>query len=188
MPGCTPDCTGAFCGDSGCPGFSCGSCDAGYNCSYPSQRCQNEVCQPSCDGRTCGDDGCGGNCGSCTSGNVCASDGASGISACVPFTPCNSVQPTCPGGCTLGQFCGTDCVCHFATDSLADITFLVDEVQPEIDDHVDFSPSSCALEHGCIGGIYDRRLLRFSTNIANVGGADYSPPDPAWQYPWVYKW
>jgi hypothetical protein len=28
VPGCTPQCDGAFCGDSGCPGFSCGACAA----------------------------------------------------------------------------------------------------------------------------------------------------------------
>jgi hypothetical protein len=54
-------------------------------------------------------------------------------------------------------------------------------------DHVNFTASSCAVNHGCALGGTNRRLLRFSTIGLNIGRQPYKPPVPAWHYPWIYQ-
>ena len=68
---CTPQCDGKVCGDDGCGG-SCGTCDAGKNCTAAGQ-CT--ACVPKCDGKSCGENGCGGTCGTCPEGQTCGDDG-----------------------------------------------------------------------------------------------------------------
>lgn len=77
-----PDCF-EICGEAECGTIdecNCGECTGNYVCE--TNMC---VCKPNCDGKECGADGCGGECGTCTGGEVCAMDGTCG-EACDPAT------------------------------------------------------------------------------------------------------
>ena len=51
-PKCKKDCQGKVCGDSNCPGESCGTCKSGYSCNQSGQCVQDHT---SCEGNPCGD-------------------------------------------------------------------------------------------------------------------------------------
>ncbi len=78
-------------------------------------------CVGNCAGKTCGDDGCGGSCGTCASGQLCADNVETGLAKCAPYPQCNSLQPMCPGGCAVGQYCGSECKCVNETAELMDL-------------------------------------------------------------------
>ena len=59
------------------------------------------VCQPQCEGKSCGDDQCGGQCGTCTTGQVCQVDQCVMEETCA--SSCESEQAQC------GMVCGTSC-------------------------------------------------------------------------------
>jgi len=69
-----------------------------------------------------------------------------------------------------------------------DLALDITAVDPYVDEDVSFAASSCALEHGCVGGQFNRRLLHFTSNIMSLGRAPYNPPNPPEQYPWLYEW
>ena len=106
-------------------------------------------------------------------------------SFCVRHTTCSHLLPVCPT-CAVGQFCATDCTCMNHTAALLDMT-LESAHDYYVVDHVNFTASSCAVNHGCALGGTNRRLLRFSTIGLNIGRQPYKPPVPAWHYPWIYQ-
>ncbi|MBM4353201.1 MAG: hypothetical protein FJ109_05290 [Deltaproteobacteria bacterium] len=122
MPPCTPDCAGKECGDDGCGG-TCGTCDAGCECSMLTGQCMGScgTCTPDCTDKECGDDGCGGSCGVCEAGCTCSSEGK-----CVGI--CETCHPNCkgkacgPDGCggKCGEcgtgVCGADGQCHLSCE------------------------------------------------------------------------
>ncbi|MCA9537832.1 MAG: chitobiase/beta-hexosaminidase C-terminal domain-containing protein, partial [Myxococcales bacterium] len=103
VPGCTPDCTDAECGDDGCNG-SCGRCAADEVCGADRQCAP--VCVPDCRGRVCGDDGCDGVCGVCPEGAVCGPGGACfGGAVC----DCDDAEICLDGLCRApDEICGAD--------------------------------------------------------------------------------
>lgn len=53
--------------------------------------------------------------------------------------------------------------------------------------HESFTPASCAIVEGCVGGPGSRRLLRFSTQTPNIGDADMIMGDPSGQPDFQYS-
>jgi hypothetical protein len=89
-------------------------------CSFDTSKC----CLPSCGGKSCGPDGCGGECGTCSSNQVCqtgqcvcvpscsgkqcGSDGCGGVcGTCQTGTSCSNGQCVCAKQCS-GKTCGPD--------------------------------------------------------------------------------
>ncbi|HEX2686283.1 MAG TPA: lysyl oxidase family protein, partial [Kofleriaceae bacterium] len=176
---CIPNCDGQYCGgDDGCGG-TCGDCASGEACGTD-LRCRPAPCVPDCkndDGspRTCGDDGCLGSCGTCGAGETCVP--ATGT--CEVFDACDHLNPRCPGGCPERNFCGTDCACHSIDDSLPDLVINAKRLADEIlFDHVNVRESSCSYVEQCVGGLGDRRVLRFSVEAINQGQATLTVPPP----------
>lgn len=178
-PSCVPNCDGQYCGgDDGCGG-TCGDCASGEACGADF-RCRPAPCVPDCknaDGspRTCGDDGCLGSCGTCGADETCVP--ATGT--CETFAACDHTHPTCPGDCPARSFCGTDCACHSIDDPLPDLVIndkrLADEI---LFDHVNVRDSSCSFVEQCVGGLGDRRVMRFSVEAINQGQATLTVPPP----------
>jgi hypothetical protein len=178
--GCLPNCDGQSCGgDDGCGG-TCGDCPEGAVCGADF-RCRPDPCMPDClngDGspRTCGDDGCGGSCGACTGDALCVAQTGS----CETFAACDHAKPTCAGGCPAASFCGTDCACHSIDEPLPDLVVnrqrLADEI---LFDTIDVRESSCSYVEQCVGGLGERRVLRFSVEAVNQGQATLrvDPPE-----------
>jgi len=52
--------------------------------------------------------------------------------------------------------------------------------------YVDIGADACLVNEGCVGGVGVRRVIRFSTLIANIGTADLTLGRPGPQAPWVY--
>jgi hypothetical protein len=180
--GCVPQCDGRFCGDDGCGG-QCGECAEGEACT-PQNRCRPDPCIPACEGRECGGDGCDGTCGSCREGDLCVEVAGE----CRAFPACNHDRPTCEGGCSATQFCGFDCQCHEMSEPRIDLT--VDEARLARDvvfETRSFDEASCAVFEGCVGGVGERKLLRFTTLSANQGLGTFEPPDPAGR-PDLFQW
>lgn len=172
--GCVPACDGRYCGgDDGCGG-SCGECGEGLACNAEN-RCEPNPCVPACDGRECGDDGCGGSCGTCTGEELCVpADGQ-----CKAFTVCDHDDPVCEGGCGDDELCGTDCTCYGLDQPLPDLVLDVERLGAEIlFDTVSVAEGSCALAEECVGGVGERRVMRFSVEAINQGFADLVVPPP----------
>lgn len=177
---CVPNCDGQACGgDDGCGG-DCGSCAEGSKCGSDF-KCRPDPCIPDCENddgspRTCGDDGCLGSCGSCTGAALCVPQSGT----CASFPACDHAQPSCPGGCPTGSFCGTDCACHAIDQPLPDLVVnrqrLADEI---LFDTINVRESSCSYVEQCVGGLGERRVLRFSVEAVNQGQATLTvqPPD-----------
>ncbi len=172
--GCAPRCDGLFCGgDDGCGG-DCGTCNDGFTCFEG--RCKMDPCMPQCEGRTCGGDGCGGSCGECQGAELCVP--ATGT--CATFAPCDHLKPTCSPGCGAGEFCGSDCACHPAANPMPDLVVNVERLANEIlFDSATFDAASCAVVEECVGGVGERKLLRFSVEAINQGQATLTVPPPA---------
>ena len=176
---CIPNCDGQYCGgDDGCGG-SCGACPDGEACGRDLQ-CRPDPCVPDCtneDGspRTCGDDGCLGSCGSCAAGEMCVPlDGT-----CQTFEQCDHANPACEGGCAEKSFCGTDCQCHPIDAPLPDLVVNKRRLSDEIlFDKINVRESSCSFVEQCVGGLGERRLLRFSVEAINQGQATLTVPPP----------
>ena len=135
-------CDGRECGDSGCPGVSCGGCYAFANSTctqvFGGAQC---ACTPDCAGRQCGDNGCGGTCGTCQAGLVCTpagkcmggcdqvpTCGACGSIACVNAS---GVYPC--GTCLAGMHCSnqSQCVeCLSSADCTAPLACLASKCVP----------------------------------------------------------
>ena len=113
-------CEGRACGDSGCPGVSCGGCYGFRNSAcvetFGGSTCE---CPADCTDRQCGDNGCGGSCGICQPGLVCTpsgkcmqgcdnppSCGACGNIPCVNASGLHSC-----GTCLEGTHCSADGMC-----------------------------------------------------------------------------
>jgi len=82
--------------------------------------------------------------------------------------------------CCLGGFLGT-CQRLSAGQrcALPDLTVSADVAQASLGlGFAAFAADSCALQEGCVSGPGVRRLLRFSTQTANVGGSDIVLGDP----------
>ena len=179
IDGCVPNCDGQYCdGDDGCGG-TCGACPAGQRCG-PDQRCRPDPCEPDCsndDGaaRACGDDGCLGSCGTCPEGQLCVpADGT-----CAGFPTCDHDEPTCAPACAPGEFCGADCACHAADAALPDLVLNAERLASEVlFDRATFGEHSCAVAEECVGGLGERRLLRFSVEAINQGQATMVVPAP----------
>jgi hypothetical protein len=172
--GCVPQCDGRFCGDDGCGG-QCGECADGEVCTAGG-RCQAENCVPDCGGRECGTDDCGGTCGSCEGDELCVEE----TGQCGSFPVCNHDRPTCEGGCSATQFCGFDCRCHEMNEPRADLIVGEERLASEIVFETrSFDEASCAVYEGCVGGMGERRLLRFTVLSANQGRGTFVPPQPS---------
>jgi hypothetical protein len=178
-PACVPNCDGQHCGgDDGCGG-TCGTCAADQACG-PDYRCRPDPCVPDCrndDGstRTCGDDGCLGKCGTCGQGELCIPV----TGTCEGFTACDHENPTCEGGCPARSFCGSDCACHSIDDPMPDLVINKQRLADEIlFDRITVRESSCSIVEQCVGGVGDRRLLRFSVEAINQGQAALTVPPP----------
>jgi hypothetical protein len=178
-PGCIPNCDGQYCGgDDGCGG-TCGDCAPGEACGAD-YRCRPDPCVPDCanvDGspRTCGDDGCGGSCGACPGGELCVPL----TGACEAFAACDHDNPTCAGGCPARSFCGSDCACHSIDDPLPDLVINRERLADEIlFDRINVRESSCSYVEQCVGGLGERRVLRFSVEAVNQGQATLTVPPP----------
>ena len=177
---CVPNCDGQYCGGDDSCGGTCGDCEPGEACGAD-YRCRPSPCVPDCtntDGntpRTCGDDGCLGSCGSCAANELCVPL----TGTCEAFAKCDHANPACPGGCAAGSFCGTDCACHAMADRLPDLVINRERLADEIlFDHVNVRPSSCSYVEQCVGGLGDRRVLRFSVEAINQGQATLTVPPP----------
>lgn len=171
--GCVPQCDGQYCGDDDKCGGDCGTCDAGFACVE--SKCQADPCIPACDGKACGDDGCGGTCGECGAGELCVP--ANG--QCQAFTICDHDLPECDPPCGAGQFCGSDCACHGATDAMPDMVINAKRLEEEIlFDQIVVDEKSCAVAEGCVSGTGTRKLLRFSVEAVNQGQGLLSVPPP----------
>lgn len=174
---CVPSCDGKYCGDDTCGG-SCGACSASQICGTAG-RCVTFPCSPDCNGRKCGPDGCGGVCGNmqgdCPTGQLCVID----TGACKTFDACDHDKPVCKTACSSTQYCGSDCICHRNVDPRPDLyidkTRLANEILFETRT---FSPTSCAINEGCVNGPGARKLLRFTVQAVNQGSADLNVPDP----------
>ena len=177
--GCVPNCDGQYCGGNDGCGGTCGSCADGEACGTD-LKCRPDPCVPDCqndDGtaRTCGDDGCRGTCGTCAAGTLCVPV----TGTCETFEGCDHASPTCPGGCPARSFCGTDCACHAVDEPLPDLVINKQRLADEIlFDHVNVSASSCSYVEQCVGGLGDRRVLRFSVEAINQGQATLTVPPP----------
>jgi hypothetical protein len=178
-PACIPNCDGQYCGgDDGCGG-TCGACAPGEACGADYQ-CRPDPCVPDCtnvDGsaRTCGDDGCLGSCGACGAGELCVPV----TGTCEAFAACDHESPTCAGGCPARSFCGTDCECHSIDEPLPDLVINKDRLADEIlFDRVNVRESSCSYVEQCVGGLGERRVLRFSVEAINQGQATMMVPLP----------
>jgi len=171
--GCVPNCDGQSCGgDDGC-GNSCGTCDDGEVCR--ATRCYPDPCTPSCERRNCGDDGCGGTCGTCADGKLCVD----ALGTCEPFTRCNGDLPVCDPPCGAGKYCGTDCSCYDQAQKLPDLTMNVARLKDEVlFDEINITETSCSWAEQCVGGLGDRKLLRFSVEAINQGQGVFEPPAP----------
>ena len=83
---------------------------------------RNKNCTPNCNGKNCGDDGCKGNCGGCTSGQTCGTDGnCTGGNSCLQeCTGKNTCGPNCKGDCGTcplpGQSCSQEGECTGGND------------------------------------------------------------------------
>ena len=98
---------------------------------------------------------------------------------CETFAACDHDAPTCEGGCPERSFCGTDCECHAIDDPLPDLVINEQRLADEIlFDHVDVRESSCSYVEQCVGGLGDRRVLRFSVEAINQGQATLTVPPP----------
>jgi len=178
-PSCIPNCDGQYCGGNDGCGGTCGDCSEGEACGTDF-RCRPEPCVPDCkndDGtaRTCGDNGCRGSCGLCATGALCVPVTGS----CKRFAECDHAAPTCPGGCPARSFCGTDCACHVIDDPLPDLVINKQRLADEIlFDHVNVGAGSCSYVEQCVGGLGDRRVLRFSVEAVNQGQATLTVPPP----------
>jgi hypothetical protein len=171
--GCVPNCDGQLCGgDDGCGG-DCGACDPGFACK--NTRCFPDPCTPDCKDKVCGDDGCGGKCGDCPADKLCVPSSGQ----CQSFPACNHEVPVCAPACGAGEFCGTDCACHPASDPLPDLVVNADRLEKEIlFDTVHVPPTSCAIVENCVGGTGDRKVLRFSVEAVNQGQVTLQVPPP----------
>jgi hypothetical protein len=88
-------------------------------------------------------------------------------------------MPTCTPGCGAGQFCGTDCACHFAADPMPDLVVsekrLLDEI---LFGTIEVDSASCSAVERCVSGTGMRRVLRFSVQAINQGQAPLTVPPP----------
>jgi hypothetical protein len=93
---------------------------------------------------------------------------------CSTDADCGAGQTCCRGG-----FLGT-CQAAGATCALPDLTVSADVARNSLQLVSEtFAADSCALDEGCIDGPGTRRLLRFATQTANVGGSDIVLGDPS---------
>ena len=119
---CMPNCNGKTCGNDGCGG-SCGNCDLGQTCNFPTGQCIAMSCTPEIcnDNNLCTIDGCDLETQSCEhslkfcpAGQTCNPSTGQCIGVCIP----NCDGKTCGndgcggscGNCDLGQTC-TNGVC-----------------------------------------------------------------------------
>jgi len=61
-------------------------------------------------------------------------------------------------------------------------------MNPYIVDNYQVTAASCALAEGCASGIGSRKVVKFSTNVANQGTASFTPPSPPGSYPALFTW
>lgn len=97
-------------------------------------------------------------------------------------SPVCSSNSDCAAGqtCCQGGFLGTcQNLALGAACSLPDLVVSAETARASLSSEFRaFPPGSCALEEGCVDGAGVRRLLRFSTQTANVGGSDIVLGDP----------
>ena len=188
---CTPDCTGAVCGDDGC-GDSCGSCLTGKACVLGACVCPDECgpvgmkeCTDGTHFKTCGD----------PDGDTCLEWTLP--SACDAGSTCDSGNCTCTPDCT-GKACGGDgcggscgsctnnkactfgqCVCAGTTDD--DCDGVDDDCDGVADQGFVATPTACGkgacLRTGattCMGGVLGDTCLPGSpaANDATCNGVD----------------
>jgi hypothetical protein len=163
---CIPECAGRVCGDDGCPGGSCGTCDDGNICTDDSCDASGQcVATPNtapcddntvCNGREiCSDGQCApGMPLVCDDGLVCNGlETCDPIGGCRPGTPlncgdgnaCNGIE-TCaePNGCVPGTplVCDDGVFCNGA-ETCAPPGGCVGGTPPSCDDGVDCTADSC---------------------------------------------
>src|SRR4029079_12468434 len=81
--------------------------------------------------------------------------------------------------CGDAEFCGSDCACHAAADPLPDLVINAQRLSDEIlFDYVNATATSCSVGENCVGGLGDRRVMRFSVEAINQGQATLTVPPP----------
>lgn len=204
---CFPKCSGKFCGENGCGGIcNVRTCDSGYSCrNGKCTVCPLPIPQgftPNCQSpgselypapynnesssysRNCGQDNdlcleSSTSCGSCPTGSACQLK----MGICVAIPTCDSFVPVCldPVPTGPGQyFCSSRCKWTELNEPLP-------EIIPNTEDEVlsttqlqwkNFEAASCTLGEKCISKPGWQLLLRFNTNIHNVGTATYYAESP----------
>ena len=185
--GYTPQCEGRFCGSDGGPnGTVCGVCPTGTQCDAL-RRCTPVFTAPECSTQrcmnqtaVCGFDACNQPCGSmngqCPSGETCILS----TGQCQRIEVCNNFAPVCVNGCNSTSYCASDCKCHGVSENLPDLIINTDRLrQSLLIDTRRFDNYSCALNEACIGGLGERRLLKFDTTFINQGRSKLTLPKPS---------
>lgn len=109
---CQPGTQTTACGK---PGGTCKACGQEMLCT--DGECTDKPCEKQCSGRSCGDDGCGGSCGTCTSGQVCTTQGQCCTPVCTGKCPNASDEcgGTCSGNDACAGCCSEDGMCQAGT-------------------------------------------------------------------------
>lgn len=198
-PNCVPQCEGnRNCGPDGCGG-TCGTCKDGKECHIESGQCRKNPCVQECIltkknnsivNKQCGDDTCGGLCGSCNPKNSEMCVAQSGL--CKKVNLCNHLRPMCQGNSPASfskPYCAHDCQWHDMSEDLGDLMpNNKDTVLPSVLFEWRFvSNRSCATVEGCFKHQGDRYLMRFDTNVHNVGKKSFHPPPPE-ESPNLFQW
>lgn len=205
-PDCVPNSTecaarGFNCGRVDMPDGTCITCGI---CTNGTETCggagQANICgctPRSCEGlgAECGvqDNMCGGtvDCGVCLGGAACLSGGI-----CETILGLEDRCDLTPNACDTGLDCcsvGSESVCLAlnasgacpgpSPDIVLDRNATVSTISFET---LSFPPTSCAISDGCIPGPGTYELLRFATQINNIGRAPMSAGTPARDPDFVY--
>lgn len=192
-PECTTFCpNNVRCGDSGCEGISCGTCDVGQTC----ENGQCRTCNPSCSNRTCGaPDGCGGQCQCFESDPLAVFPGSHmmAMAARAPAT-CNNMAPKCTQvkkgvimeGCAAGLYCSSECKCLSPAAKLPDLSIM--PFRAYVDTIEVISNQTCAYEEGCLGGLGTRVVVKFDTKVFNQGMSEFRMPYPPQSRPDLFEY
>lgn len=207
---CVPQCDGKRCGSDGCnAGHRCGVCDSSNPICTLSGFCIPETCTLDCQARSCGDsiNGCPsqptygqtlngtviavpgvGDCGQCVDYKECELKEGK----CVPIKECDSLKPVCNGKNrplkSPNSWCGSDCQWHKLDEPLMDlIPNAREDVLPTIViEYKTFAETSCAFVEGCVSSPGSKLLMRFGTQIHNIGEVSFLAP-PISANPQLYE-
>jgi len=205
---CTPICVGHKCGTNGCGGVcNVQFCSGNLECENGKcARCGTDVplnCQKQGNANyfapydnenltytaECSTDSnnCGLSCGTCNPGSFCQNE----MGICVAIPPCDFNVPVCtqplPAAKKRGRnqagpqyYCDSYCQWREINELLPDIVPNSEvQVMPSyLMEWKKFDVLSCAYDEKCVFGPGNRLILRFNTDIMNIGEATFSGPSP----------